>query len=129
MVILSILSLSFSCAFAQEDDAKGNQFELKGKLIGEISLPPGCGVMAFGMVVEFEILEFSDENYTSENIAVIFTCPEFYDDEFFRVGDKYQVTIADENQASFGWTIPNISVLDKYQYKYHLYVIDAEKLE
>lgn len=102
---------------------------MKGKLIGEISLPPYCGTKAWGVVAEFEIMEFSDKNYTSEIIAVIFTCPEFYGKGFFKVGDLYQMNVADENQASFGWTILNKSLLDKYGLEKELYVIEAEKVE
>lgn len=129
LLTILVLILAITSAFAQKDSVKGNQFELKGKLIGEVSLPPVCGTIAWGMVVEFEIIEFSDKSYSSETIPVIFTCPEFYGKQFFKVGNTYQITVADQNQASFGWTIPNISVLDKYQYKEHLYVIDAKKLE
>ena len=64
---------------------------------------------------EFEIIEFSDSNYKLDSIGVIFTCPEFYENGFFEVGKTYTITVADENQADFGWSIPNESILTKYK--------------
>ncbi len=115
--------------FGQTDSIRGNQFELKGKIINEISLTPHCGYFAFGTVIEFEIIEFSDLNYKLDSIAVIFTCPEFYEDGFFEVGNTYTITVADENQADFGWTIPNESILIKYKLDDKLWVIKADKKE
>ena len=115
--------------FAQTDSIRGNQFELKGKIIKEISLTPHCGIVAWGTVIEFEIIEFSNSNYILDSICVIFTCPEFYDDGFFEVGKTYTITVADENQADFGWSIPNESILTKYKLDKRLWVIKADKKE
>ncbi len=115
--------------FAQSDSIRGNQFELKGKIINEISLTPHCGIIAWGTVIEIKIIEFSDSNYKLDTIGVIFTCPEFYDDGFFEVGKTYTITVADENQADFGWTIPNESILTKYKLEKKLWVIKADKKE
>ena len=48
--IITILTLIFMTAigFAQTDSIRGNQFELKGKIINEISLTPHCGTIAWG---------------------------------------------------------------------------------
>jgi len=115
-----------SIGFGQVDSIRGNQFELKGKIINEIALTPHCGYLAFGTVIEFEIIEFSDSNYKQDSIAVVFTCPEFYEDGFFEVGKTYTITVADENQADFGWTIPNESILSKYKLDKKLWVIKAD---
>lgn len=115
--------------FGQTDSIRGNQFELKGKIINEISLTPNCGTFAWGTVIEFEIIKFSDSNYKFESIAVIFTCPEFYKDGFFEVGKTYTITVSDENQADFGWSIPNESILTKYKLNKKLWVIKADKKE
>ena len=115
--------------FAQTDSIRGNQFELKGKIINEISLTPHCGYIAFGTVIELEIIEFSDSNYKLDSIGVIFTCPEFFEDGFFEVGKSYTITVADENQADFGWSIPNESILTKYKLSKKLWVIKAVKNE
>lgn len=129
--VITILTLIFLTAnvFAQTDTIRGNQFELKGKIINEISLTPHCGTIAWGTVIEFEIIEFSDSNYKLDSIGVIFTCPEFYDDGFFEVGKTYTITVADENQADFGWTVPNESILTKYKLDKKLWVIKADKKE
>ena len=115
--------------FGQTDSIRGDKFELKGKIINEISLTPHCGYIAFGTVIEFQILEFSDSSYKQDSIGVIFTCPEFYKDGFFEVGKTYSITIADENQADFGWTILNESILSKYKLDKKLWVINADKKE
>jgi len=60
---------------------------------------------------------------------VIFTCPEFYENGFLETGKIYTITISDENQANFGWTIPNESILNKYNLDKKLWVIKAEKKE
>jgi hypothetical protein len=129
--IITILTLIFISAigFGQTDSIRGNQFELKGKIINEISLTPHCGTFAWGTVIEFEIIEFSDSNYKLDSIGVVFTCPEFYEDGFFEVGKTYTITVADENQADFGWTIPNESILVKYNLAKKLWVIKADKKE
>ena len=115
--------------FCQTNSMKGNQFELTGKIINEVSLTPHCGYFAFGTVIEFEIIEFSDSSYKGDSIGVIFTCPEFYENGFLETGKIYTITISDENQANFGWTIPNESILNKYNLDKKLWVIKAEKKE
>jgi len=115
--------------FAQTKNIRGNTFDLTGKIINQISLTPHCGTIAWGTVIEFKIVKFSDLNYKADTIGVVFTCPEFYNDDFFKVGQLYKVTIADENQADFGWTIPNEAILKKYKMEKKLWVISAERLK
>lgn len=125
-LILSILTLF---TFAQTESIRGNQFELQGKLINEITLTPHCGIIAWGTVMEFEIIEFSDSSYKRNSIGVIFTCPEFYKDIFFELSEIYKITITDENLTNIEWAIPNELRLTKYQLKKRLWVVAAEKLK
>ncbi len=118
-----------STGFGQADSIRGNQFELKGKIINRISLTPHCGFFAYGAVIEFEIIEFSDSNYKQDSIAVVFTCPEAYGDGFFEIGKTYTITVSDENKTDFEWTIPNESILSKYKLDKRLWVIEADKKE
>lgn len=108
MLIVSITG------FAQTDTIRGKKFGLKGKIINKISRNPDCGDTAYRTVIEFEIIEFTNVNYESDSIAVIITCPEFYDEGFFESGKTYTLALADENQSKFGWSIPNDSIFTKY---------------
>jgi hypothetical protein len=125
--IIGILILVFwtSIGIAQTDSVRGKTYELKGQIINEVSLSPHCGTIAWGTVIEFKIIEFSNPNYKSDSIGIIVTCPEFYNENFFEVGKVYTLVIADKNQASFEWVIPNKSLLDKYQLYENLWVIEA----
>lgn len=126
-ITLLILSFLTIVGFSQNDTIRGNQFELTGRIINEISLTPHCGTIALGTVIEFKIIEFSDSSYKLDSIGLIFTCPEFYKDGFFEIGKIYKVKVADENQANFDWVIPNESILSKYDLKQKLWVINAQK--
>lgn len=127
IITIFTLMLSVSVTFSQSDSIHGQHFQLKGKIINQIALTPHCGTIAWGTVIEFQIIEFSDTNYKCDSIGVIFTCPEFYKDNFFEIGATYTLIVADENQASFGWLIPNDSILDKYKLKKKLWVVKADK--
>lgn len=91
-------------------------------------MPPYCGTVAFATVIEFEVIAFSDEAYKAKKIGVIFTCPEFYGKDFFVKGATYSIQLADQNQADFGWLIPNEAILKKYKLPVKLWVIEAQKL-
>ncbi len=126
--VITILILIFLpvIGFAQTDSVIGS-YELKGKLINQISLPPNCGFEAFGTVIEFEIITFSDTRYKSGSIGVIFTCPESYGNGFFKVGKTYIMTIVENNLSNFSWNIPNKSILKKYKLERDFIVFKAEK--
>ncbi len=128
LIIITIKLFSIPI-FAQKDSIRGNKYELTGAIINEVSLTPHCGNIAWGTVVEFKIIKFNDSKYKEDTIAVIFTCPEFYKEGFFKVGNKYQLSVANQNQADFVWTIPNESILKKYEMGKRLYVISAEILK
>jgi hypothetical protein len=130
-LLLSLLTLVLlgTNGSAQADSIEENQFQFEGKIINDISLTPHCGFIAWGTVVEFEIIEFSNSKYKMDSIGVILTCPEFYEDGFFEVGNSYAITCTYDNQASFGWTIPNESILAKYNLAKKLWVINAVAIE
>ncbi len=115
--------------FAQKEKVRGKQFELTGTIINEVGLSPHCGIFAFATVIEFHIQSFSDANYNSDSIAVIFTCPEMYGADFFQKGAQYQITVADENPADFGWMLVNQEALKKYNLPKKLWVLEAEKVK
>ncbi len=75
--------------FSQTDSIRGPQFELTGNIINEIPRTPHCGYSGFGTVIKFELIELSDSNYKLDSIGLVFTCPEFYKDDFFEVGETY----------------------------------------
>ena len=128
LIQLVVFILILTGANAQTDSIKGNQFQLKGKIINEIYLTPGCGVFAWGTVIEFEIIEFSKPGYSKSSVGIIVTCPEFLGESFFENGKVYHLTVADENQATFDWVIPNEERLEKYGLEKNLWMIDAEKI-
>ena len=130
IIITFIFPILWFAAVAQNDPIiKGNQYYLQGKIINEVALTPHCGTIAWGTIVELEIQQFSDSSYHRKKIGVIFTCPEFYKNNFFQVGKTYDIKVADKNPASFDWAIPNKKLLDKYNLKFNLWVIDAKKIE
>jgi len=77
-----------------------------------------------------EILEFSDFTYSQKSIPVIVTCPDFYSKDFFKVGNLYELNLADENQANFGWTISDSNTLrEKYNLRCDLWVLEMKKIQ
>lgn len=129
IILIFIWIFISTIGFGQSNSIRGNQFELKGVIINKVSMTPHCGTIAWGTVIEFKIIKYSDSNYKLDSIGLIFTCPEFYEDGFFEVGKTYSVIVADENQADFGWSIPNDSILTKYNLDKKLWVIKADKKE
>ncbi len=128
-ILILTLVIKSAIGFTQTDSNSGNKFELKGKIINEISLPPGCGYNVWGTVIEFEIITFSKPEYKSDTIGVVFTCPESYGDNFFQVGKTYIINVIENNQSNFNWNIPNESILKKYELEKKLIVYKAEKKE
>lgn len=127
LLLLCLLVSSWN--FAQKQKVRGKQFELTGTIIHEVGLSPHCGIFAFATVIEFQIQSFSDPNYTNDSIAVIFTCPELYGADFFQKDAQYQITVADEDQADFGWMLVNQEALNKYTLPKKLWVLEAEKVK
>jgi hypothetical protein len=112
---------------AQQHEITESQFDLQGQIINPVSLPPHCGTFAFAMAVEFEIINFSDTSYTHDSIAVVFTCPESYGENFFVVGKTYNLKVADQNQANFSYSIINEGLLNKYDSERTLWVRMVEE--
>ena len=127
LILLIFLPLKLS---AQAEKLKGEKYHLKGKLIREMDHISACGYFAFAHVIEMEILEFSDSTYSQKSIPVIVTCPDFYSEDFFKVGNIYELNLADENQANFGWTISDGNKLrEKYNLRCDLWVLEMKKIQ
>lgn len=114
---------------AQEKAIIGNQLVLTGTIINDVHPSPPCGIIASALVVEFHILDVSNGTLPPGDVGIIVTCPELYGKDFFQTGKTYTITVADENQASFGWSIANKEALDKYNLPKKLYAVEATKVE
>jgi len=126
--IISLILFLFSVSFiiAQSTPIQGNKFKLEGKLISKPKLSPHCGIFAWGTVLEFKIIKYSDKTYTKDSITIIFQCPEFYGDSFFESEKTYSITISNTNEAPFKWLIYNPELLNKYKEKF--WAIEAKKI-
>jgi hypothetical protein len=114
-------------ANSQTDSIRGKQFQLTGRIIATVQLTPHCGILAWGTVVEFEVVELVGMSYLNKNLGIIITCPEFYKDISFEKGKTYQIVFSDKNQADFGWTIPNREVLKKNGLSFEPFAISIKK--
>lgn len=101
--------------------------ELIGRIIKDISMPGNCGYIAFATILEIEILESGLKDYEQKHIPLIVKCPQFFGEKFFNKNDIYKIKISDKSKTDFGWTIPNINELDKYNLTKKLWVTDIEK--
>jgi hypothetical protein len=126
IVFFSIIWFS---AYSQTDSVKGNQFHLTGKIKDKIQMTPDCGVVAWGTVIEFEIIDLVGIDYKNKTIGIIVMCPEFYKKNFFQNGKAYQVVFSDRNQADFGYAIPNRELLKKNSLSFDPYVISIKELQ
>lgn len=109
---------------ATYNDAAPGKYLLTGRISDTVDLPPACGYFAFATAVEMEVISYSDTSYKRDHIVVIFTCPDFYDDEYFKVGQVHSVKVQDHNPASFNWAIINNGKQKENLLPYDLYVID-----
>jgi hypothetical protein len=123
MAILG-LSLSFS-----PKKIESRKYLLTGKIVNDVSLPPGCGYIAYATVIEFEIIDSNIKNYTDKKIPIVVKCPEFYGDYFFEKDKIYTLQLIDKSQTDFGWTITNLSVEKKYNLDKRLWAISIKKEE
>lgn len=114
--------------FSQRDSTRGKQFRLTGKLIHKPQLPPHCGVIASGTVIEFEVIKLSGMSYPKKTIGIIITCPRDYAERFFEKGKIYQLVFSDKNQAGFGWVIPNNDLLKKNGLSFDPYALEVKKM-
>lgn len=127
-IFAGLFSIFCLNAYSQTNAVRGKQFHVTGKIIEDVQMTPGCGYVAWGTVLEFEVLDLTGINYPSKTIGVIITCPGFYENNFLEKGKTYQLLCSDENQADFGWLIPNKGLLKKNSFSLEPYVITVEKL-
>jgi len=121
--LVFLFTIISSLTFAQTKKIQGDEYEMTGKIINTISLPPGCGYVAFGIIIEFEIIDTNFKNYTNNQIPIIITCPEAYGKDFFEKDKTYKLIFSDKKQTDFGWTIPNLGILEKYALKKQFWLI------
>ncbi|MGH1515893.1 hypothetical protein [Chryseobacterium sp. JK1] len=123
---MAVLGLTLS--FSQKKN-ESRKYLLTGKIVNDISLPPGCGYLAQATVIEFEIINSNLKNYPDKNIPIIIQCPEFYGDGFFEKNKTYTLHVMDKSGTDFGWTITNLSVQKKYNLEKKLWAISIKKEE
>ena len=91
---LTFLILTSTVLFGQEDMRKFDTLEVKVRLttnLDSIQLPPYCGIVAWDMTFEFEILEVLSGNYSDKTIRINIKCPlEAVQNKFLETGEKYQ---------------------------------------
>ncbi|WEK69795.1 MAG: hypothetical protein P0Y62_18545 [Candidatus Chryseobacterium colombiense] len=121
--LVFLFTIINSLAFAQNKKIQGNEYEMTGKIINNVSLPPGCGYIAFGIIIEFEIIDTNFKNYTNNQIPIIITCPETYGKDFLKKNKTYKLIFSDKQQNDFGWTISNLGILEKYALKKQFWLI------
>lgn len=126
--LVLILSLIITHrAYSQKDSVRGERFQLTGKIKNNVHMTPHCGFIAWGTVIEFEIISISGMTYPNGSIGIIVTCPEFYEKDFFVVGKTYEAIFSNKNQADFGWTIPHEDLLKKNGLTYDPYITSIKK--
>ncbi len=126
LAIMLSLAIGFS-AYSQRDSARGEQFQLTGKINNEVQMTPDCGYIAWGTVVQFDVVSISGMAYPNKTIGIIVTCPELYEKGFFVEGKTYKVIFSNKNQANFGWAVPNKDLLKKNGLPYEPYIVSIKK--
>ena len=130
--IIIILTLLF-CGInlnAQKDSTQKKLYTLKGKLVtGFDKLTPECGMLAWATIVEFEVIEFSDSEYSKKKIPIIFTCPDSNITEEFVVGKIYDLILTDKNQSDFEYTMleSKQDILTKYKLNKEYWFIEKKE--
>ena len=107
---------------------KGNSLKLLGKIVGEITPTGSCGYIAFATVIEFEILESNIDNYTLKKIPIIIKCPDFFKENYFNKTDTYELTLSNDKEADFRYTITNYVLLKEYNLPMQYWMKSIEKL-
>ncbi|MEO8237329.1 MAG: hypothetical protein ABI576_04410 [Flavobacterium sp.] len=132
-ILLFIFSFFVFISEAQTksvDSSKGHH--LKGKIINKVNLGAGCGYLKLASVIEFEIIEFTDQTYKQKEIGIIFRCPEFYGENFFEVGKVYEMNVEyeveNEIQKDFDFQVQNIDVLEKYKLPINYWALGVKKI-
>jgi hypothetical protein len=73
--VILYFALVASALYAQNNRAKNNFYLLKGKVISKKNMPPHCGTVGLGTVLELEIISFTDRSYTDKSISLVLTSP------------------------------------------------------
>jgi len=115
-------------ACSQREPVRGKQFRLTGVITEKVQLTPHCGVIAWGTVIEFKVIELTGISYDKKSIGIIITCPESYKENFFEPGKTYQIVFSDKNPADFDWLIPNKDLLTKNGLPFDPYAVEVKKL-
>jgi len=50
-------------ACSQKDSIRGNKFQLTAKIKTKVQMAPHCGTIAWGTVVDFDIIHLSEMSY------------------------------------------------------------------
>ncbi|NML59307.1 hypothetical protein [Chryseobacterium cheonjiense] len=126
LTLLFLLLFTSISAGAQNKKLKKNQYQITGKIVNDFKMPGNCGYIAYAVVLEFEINDTSLKNYEDKQIPIIVRCPEFFGENFFEKNKTYTLTFTDQYKKDFGWTIPNINILKKYNLKKQYWLIDIK---
>lgn len=124
LIAILVLVLGTGVVTAQN---QGNRYMFTGKVINAPTSIPACGTIEVFMAVEFEITMFSDENYTDQNIAIVFHCPDFLGQNFFKDGATYKFEVFDSYNGNVN--IINPSVFDAYNLPQNYFAGDIKRLE
>ena len=119
-----ILALGTTLATAQN---QGNRYMFTGKVINAPTSVPACGTLEIFMAIEFEITMFSDENYSDQTIAIVFHCPDFLGQDFFKDGATYKFEVFDDYNGNV--SVTNQSVLDGYNLPQTYYAGDIKRID
>lgn len=127
--LLSVTICLSSCTFI--NNLSINEYELTGRLINLNEIPSHCGYIAYAMPLEFEIIEFSDDNYNRDTVGVVLKCPRRYADGYLSNGSIYKMKLQDANTEEFGWSIMGWGILEEYGYEDYLWIeyFSLEKVE
>ena len=107
-----------------------NEYLLKGHLITDFDrLTPLCGALAWATVAEFEIIEFTDGKYSHKKIPVIFTCPNSYHRDLFKVGRAYELIVSTDKYDFSKWVFleDKKKILSKFDLKKEYWFVDTKR--
>ena len=118
-IVISVFFLFVFVSQAQKKSADSEKHYLKGKIINKVDIGANCGYLKLASIIEFEVIEFSNQAYKQTKIGIIFRCPEFYGEKFFEVGKIYEMKVENEKRLEFpkdfDFQVQNINVLEKYK--------------